>query len=462
MTARLRLTDAGRNAILDAANVGTQAVQIRKLALGDGSGPGGGADDGRTTLRDQRDIAAIVGSAAVDGQIAVRAEINTATAYAVTEMGLFARIGDAGNEFLFAYWTDDGTVFINKPASVALIVAASIGIVRSAAAVNVTVAPNLTVGAISTLLDLTDGPNSYVNAARRKFAVKADGTGFEFVEGLLPHEVASDAEVRAGVLDTKAVTPVRLAAALRRLVDAAPAALDTLNELAAALGDDPNFAATVNAAIAARARLDGATFTGRTRGLTRPAGDNGTDFATTAFVARATAGSGLYMPETGIYYWPFTSTSAKLKLRASGGAGGNAYLTSLVATAADDSTATIGGVTYTAGGGGAGQGGARNAGGAGGQGGTGSTAGDAGEAGAGTNAGGAGGGSGAGGAGGPGDDGVSGRGAGGGGGQGGLREANINGLSLGSIIEVTIGDPGTLGTRSDHFGVPGFAFLEVA
>lgn len=39
-------------------------------------------------------------------------------------------------------------------------------------------------------------------------------------------------------------------------VDAAPDALNTLNELAAALGDDPNFAATVSAALALRVRVD--------------------------------------------------------------------------------------------------------------------------------------------------------------------------------------------------------------
>jgi hypothetical protein len=38
------------------------------------------------------------------------------------------------------------------------------------------------------------------------------------------------------------------------IVDAAPGTLDTLNELAAALGDDPNFAATINGLIALRAR----------------------------------------------------------------------------------------------------------------------------------------------------------------------------------------------------------------
>lgn len=40
-------------------------------------------------------------------------------------------------------------------------------------------------------------------------------------------------------------------ARLQTVVDAAPAALDTLNELAAALGDDPNFAATVNGQLGA-------------------------------------------------------------------------------------------------------------------------------------------------------------------------------------------------------------------
>lgn len=44
-------------------------------------------------------------------------------------------------------------------------------------------------------------------------------------------------------------------AALDALVDAAPGALDTLNELAAALGDDPNFATTMTNALALKAAL---------------------------------------------------------------------------------------------------------------------------------------------------------------------------------------------------------------
>lgn len=45
--------------------------------------------------------------------------------------------------------------------------------------------------------------------------------------------------------------PAYVQAYIDGVIDAAPAALDTLNELAAALGDDPNFAATINSLYAA-------------------------------------------------------------------------------------------------------------------------------------------------------------------------------------------------------------------
>lgn len=49
-------------------------------------------------------------------------------------------------------------------------------------------------------------------------------------------------------------TDTEVANQIAALVDTAPGTLDTLNELAAALGDDPNFAATLQAQIAARTR----------------------------------------------------------------------------------------------------------------------------------------------------------------------------------------------------------------
>lgn len=48
-------------------------------------------------------------------------------------------------------------------------------------------------------------------------------------------------------------TNTAIGAAVAAVVDAAPAALDTLNELAAALGDDANYASTITTALAGKA-----------------------------------------------------------------------------------------------------------------------------------------------------------------------------------------------------------------
>ena len=87
-----------------------------------------------------------------------------------------------------------------------------------------------------------------------------------------------------------AVTPAKLSltyatetfvgTAVSNLVDSSPAALDTLNELAAALGDDPNFATTVTNSIALKAPLASPSFTGDvdTSGLLK-VGTNDTEYA---------------------------------------------------------------------------------------------------------------------------------------------------------------------------------------
>jgi len=50
--------------------------------------------------------------------------------------------------------------------------------------------------------------------------------------------------------------------AMNALIASAPGALDTLNELAAALGDDPNFASTIATALAAKMPIAGGVFSG--------------------------------------------------------------------------------------------------------------------------------------------------------------------------------------------------------
>ncbi|TDF86304.1 phage tail protein [Pseudomonas sp. H9] len=76
-------------------------------------------------------------------------------------------------------------------------------------------------------------------------------------------------------------------AAIAALVASSPAALDTLNELAAALGNDPNFATTITNLLALKAPLESPIFTGSPQTPTPQQFDADTSIATTEFVQRA-------------------------------------------------------------------------------------------------------------------------------------------------------------------------------
>jgi phage-related tail fiber protein len=67
--------------------------------------------------------------------------------------------------------------------------------------------------------------------------------------------IASQAQVNTGTNATLYVTPATLSNRIAQIIGAAPAALDTLQELAAALGSDPNFATTIVTALAGKAAL---------------------------------------------------------------------------------------------------------------------------------------------------------------------------------------------------------------
>ena len=57
--------------------------------------------------------------------------------------------------------------------------------------------------------------------------------------------------------------------AISNLVDGAPAALDTLNELAAAINDDASYASTITTALGNKAPIESPTFTGTVAGITK-------------------------------------------------------------------------------------------------------------------------------------------------------------------------------------------------
>jgi hypothetical protein len=79
----------------------------------------------------------------------------------------------------------------------------------------------------------------------------------------------NDASASTLTVYSSTKTNAQIAAATAALVDSSPALLDTLNELAAALGDDPNFAASMTTALGTKAPLASPTFTGTVNGITK-------------------------------------------------------------------------------------------------------------------------------------------------------------------------------------------------
>ena len=82
----------------------------------------------------------------------------------------------------------------------------------------------------------------------------------------------------AGTNDTSPATTAFVQQEITGLIDSAPDAMNTLNELAAALGDDANFSTTVTNSIATKLPLAGGTLTGNlTMGgmMLKPSGDGG-------------------------------------------------------------------------------------------------------------------------------------------------------------------------------------------
>ena len=114
---------------------------------------------------------------------------------------------------------------------------------------------------------------------------------------------------------TKVATTAYVTTAVSNLVDSAPGALNTLNELAAAMGDDANFSTTVTNSIATKMPLAGGTFTGDVtfdgetagRDIVFDRSDNSLEFADNAMAKFGDStdlqifhnGSGSYIKDTG-------------------------------------------------------------------------------------------------------------------------------------------------------------------
>ena len=108
--------------------------------------------------------------------------------------------------------------------------------------------------AITSANSYTDGEISTLEGSLQTYADTAEADAKSYTD-LLVGDATVDGTGGNTITD-------RITSAVAALVDSAPAALDTLNELAAALGDDANFVTTITTSIGEKVAKAGDTMTG--------------------------------------------------------------------------------------------------------------------------------------------------------------------------------------------------------
>ncbi len=122
----------------------------------------------------------------------------------------------------------------------------------------ITVTPNNVANTITVSTDSTIATKTYVDTA-------VSNLGSTVASTYVPDSLVGNPDGVAS-LDSNARIPL---SQLGNLVDGAPAALDTLNELAAAINDDASYAAGITTALGLKAPIASPTFTGTVGGITK-------------------------------------------------------------------------------------------------------------------------------------------------------------------------------------------------
>lgn len=290
------ITDAGRQAIINASNTGTEKVEIKSVGIGSSyyiTSPE------QTDIHDEiKRITSIGGAVISPDTIHVSAKDDSPDEYVVHTVGLYtdknilfavysrrmpitnkssATVMLISSDITFksldtANITFGDVVFINPPASESVV-----GVSRFATAEEVEegLDPAIAVSAKRLKGELDkkanlDSPNltgtpTAPTTAESDNSQKIATTAFikqvllAYAKLASPNFTGKPTAPTADESsnDTQLATTAFVRSAIAALVDSSPGALDTLNELAAALGDDPNFATTMTNALAGKQPLDG-------------------------------------------------------------------------------------------------------------------------------------------------------------------------------------------------------------
>jgi hypothetical protein len=144
---------------------------------------------------------------------------------------------------------------------------------------------------------------------------------------------ASTSAISAAIATEVADRNTAIGTAVDNLVDGAPALLNTLNELAAAINDDANYTTTITTALGTKAPLASPALTGVPTAPTAAANTDTTQIATTAF-AKAEADAAQAAAEATAASDATSKVASEAALRVSGDAAS-------VATAASDATSKV-------------------------------------------------------------------------------------------------------------------------
>ncbi len=250
------ITDAGRQEIVNASNTGTDKVEISSVGIGSSYYE---TNSAQTTINDEiKKITTIGGTIVSPDTIHVSAKDDTQDEYVVYTVGLYT-----GKGTLFAVYSQN-TAILQKTASTIMLLSNDITF-KSLDTANITfgdvvfINPQASetivgVSRFATDVEIAEGKNPLLSISAKRLKAELDKKANLNSPALIGLPTAPTAA--AGNNSTQIANTSFVQAAIAALVASSPAALDTLNELAAALGNDPNFATTVMNALSGKQPLD--------------------------------------------------------------------------------------------------------------------------------------------------------------------------------------------------------------